>query len=78
MSHLLTRWLTFISFLLVSSFIGENAGTAVKEQLNGPPITTSMILPFHKTVEEDDKKPSSKQIGDLPARRKENYFLSFC
>lgn len=35
--------------------------------MNGPPITMSLILPFHKTVEEDDEKPSSKQIGDLPA-----------
>lgn len=38
--------LTFIIFLLVSSFIGDNAD---------PSITVSLILPFHKTVEEDDE-----------------------
>lgn len=49
----------------------------VKEEVNGPPLTVSPILPFPKTLEEDDEKPSSKQI-DLPAHRKEDYFLPFC
>lgn len=43
--------------------------------MNGPLVTMSLILPFPKTVEEDDGKPNGKQIGNLPASREGRLLL---